>query len=38
MSVIPALERPRQEEYKFEDSLGYIAIPSLKKKLLQMEH
>jgi hypothetical protein len=28
--VIPALGRLRQEDHKFEASLGYIVIPSLK--------
>jgi hypothetical protein len=29
--VIPALQRLRQEEYKFEDSLAYRERPCLKK-------
>jgi hypothetical protein len=32
MSLIPALERQRQEELQFDASLGYTARPYLKKK------
>jgi hypothetical protein len=31
MSVVSALRRPRQEVLEFQDSLGYIIRPCLKK-------
>jgi hypothetical protein len=31
-SVIPALRRGRQKAHRFKTSLGYIAIPCLKKE------
>jgi hypothetical protein len=32
MPIISAMRRTRQEEHKFEDSLGYIVRLCLKKK------
>jgi hypothetical protein len=32
MLIIPALRRLRQEDLKFEDCLGHIGRPCLKKK------
>jgi hypothetical protein len=34
MTVIPALRRLRQKDWKFEDSVDYIARPCLKKRNL----
>jgi flagellar biosynthesis/type III secretory pathway protein FliH len=31
-SVIPALERPRQEDQEFETNLGYTVKPCLRKR------
>jgi hypothetical protein len=35
MLVIPALQRLRQEVLKFEGSLGYLARPCLRSKILK---
>lgn len=36
MTLIPALEGLRQENFVVEDSLGYIEILCLKKKLTKL--
>jgi hypothetical protein len=37
MCIIPALERQKQEDHKFEASLGYIARPCLKQTNKKIE-